>query len=129
VMSVFRPSPLILGVPYRLESVLSINEVQRAEQKPSLGFLVAFGPTLAQDIPLRLEVPTQLASESLLQCSQEYGHCVVPRRLGQLPIACIVELQWSAAGQRLRAEVLEAVARRFLGCKRGERQQRCCEKL
>ena len=89
----------INGVPYRLESILSVHKVEGAEKQPSLALLVALGPALAQNVPLGLEFPTQLALESLLQRSEEDGDRVVSRGLCQLRIACIVKFQWSAARQ------------------------------
>lgn len=87
------------SMTYRLEGVLSIHEIQGAEQQPSLGVLVALGPTLAQHVPFWLELPAELASESLFQRCKEDCDRVVSWRLGQLRIAGVVKLQWSTRRQ------------------------------
>lgn len=86
------------GSSYRLENVLAIYEIQGSEYKSCRTVLVTFHPTLTQQIPLWLEIPTQHATETRLQGCQQYSNAVVTRRLCQLRIACIVELERVADG-------------------------------
>jgi hypothetical protein len=114
---------------YRLEGVLSVHKVQRAKQQPTLRFLVALDPAFGQQIPLGLEFTAEYASESCLKSGKQHCDRVVSWSLGQLGVACIVELQRSY-GELLAAEVAESVVRgRLFGGESREGQQRGGEEL
>jgi len=112
---------------YRLEGGLSVGKVQCSEKQPALGLFVAFGPAPGEQVPFWLEFPAQHASKAWLEGGKQNDDGIVPRSFCQLGVHGIIELE--RAGQRLGAELAEAVSGRLLGCKRDEGEQRGCEEL
>lgn len=100
---------------YRHEGLTTIVEVQNSEQGLRVTSLVALGPRLAQQLPLRIKVSAHLASIAAVQGCQEDSNGVVAGQSGDLLVGFIVKLD-RCVGQGLLVEVLECVDRVGLCC-------------
>ncbi len=105
------------GTTYRHKGVAAVGEVQRSKHQAGQASPVALHPAARQQIPLGLELATQLAAEASVHGRQQDCSGVVPRSGSQLLVLSIVELD-GVRRECFGVEVREAVGGE-LGRERG----------
>lgn len=112
-----------IEITHRLEGSLAIDKVESTKDQLGLSLLVTLGPSLAQQIPFRLELMTDTTAESGFKSSQQDSNTIVARGSRQFGVFVVVKLERSAGGELLASVVVELVSRRLFGGQSCEGQQ------